>query len=124
LLTPSLQGCSIHVIDTGTTYLVLHDARAVHISQERTRRREDILGYGKFISFEYANCGYQLYIGATEEIVENINEAISCANVMLHYEQERGWMMKVQSFMSTGGALSGHSEICLNELFSTSLFSR
>lgn len=117
LLTPSLTGCSIHIIDEGENWLIIHDARGdcgKEVDTESKRTHNRWFSTENCVSYEWSELGYRFVKGGTdlERLGTNVDMSDSegksmAANVMFYYDSTEGWIIlthKTYGVESIGGS--------------------
>lgn len=116
LLTPSLTGCSIHIIDDGENWLIIHDARKECSKVDTKSKKTHNLWFSteNCVSYEWSELGYRFVKGGIdlEKLGTNVDMSDSevksmAANVMFYYDSTEGWIIlthKTYGVESIGGS--------------------
>lgn len=117
LLTPSLTGCSIHIIDEGGNWLIIHDARGdcgKEVDTKSKRTHNLWFSTENCVSYEWSELGYRFVKGGIdlEKLGTNVDMSDSevksmAANVMFYYDSTEGWIIlthKTYGVESIGGS--------------------
>lgn len=97
LFTPTLEGCSIHILEQDNSWLFLHDARNQPNTPATTRYKD--FSCRPIVSYEYTMSGYH-FVYPTEfacgKEVEEPESEIHRASVLFYYSNiDHEWFMVV-----------------------------